>query len=118
MRASSVLLLALVVAFASAAAAAADGSPTSSFHSKVASCVAQEVRKEAVNKLSNAVGIAQAPSPSDTVEFYAVSFTPGVGCVLMSIITKQPVFDPEDPGVVQRPLKYVPGGQCVFCAML
>jgi hypothetical protein len=118
MRAGSVLLLALVVASASAAAAAANGGPTSSFYSKVASCVAQEVRKEAVSKLSNAVGVAQAPSPSDSVEFYAVSFTPGIGCVLMSIITKQPVLDDENPGVPLRPLDYISGEQCVLCTVL
>jgi hypothetical protein len=97
MRACSVLLLALVVAYVSAAAAAADGAPTSSFYSKVASCVAQEVKKETINKLSAAVGISEAPT--GRVEFYAVSFTPGLGCVLMSIITDAPFVDlPYSPG--------------------
>jgi hypothetical protein len=101
MRSCSALLLALV-AVSAAAAAAYDAS----FYSKVASCVAQEVRKELVNKISNTVGIAQAPIKAN-VTFYAVSFTPGIGCTLMSIVTEPGYLNP-DTGITS-PVQYRPG---------
>jgi hypothetical protein len=88
----SVLLLMLVAAFA------AQGTHGQSFYSKVASCVAQEVKNGALNAAANAVGIAQIGGPTDSrpkgsVDFYTVGFAPGIGCFLMSIITFAPVTD-------------------------
>lgn len=97
MRSSGLLLVALVAASAAAAAAAAQGS----FYSKVASCVAQEVKKEAIGRVAGAVGIAQAAGPSpvkDSLDFYTVGFVPGMGCFLMSIITQAIIEqDPTAP---------------------
>lgn len=96
MRSSGLLLVALVAASAAAAAAAAQGS----FYSKVASCVAQEVKKEAIGRVAGAVGIAQAAGPSpvkDSLDFYAVGFAPGMGCFLMSVITQAIEQDPTAP---------------------
>ncbi|WIA28437.1 hypothetical protein OEZ86_010981 [Tetradesmus obliquus] len=71
-----------------------------SFYSKVASCVAQEVKKEAIGRVAGAVGIAQAAGPSpvkDSLDFYTVGFVPGMGCFLMSIITQAIEQDPTAP---------------------
>ncbi|WIA08328.1 hypothetical protein OEZ85_007770 [Tetradesmus obliquus] len=103
------LLLALVAASA-AAAAAAQGSQGRSFYSKVASCVAQEVKKEAIGRVAGAVGIAQATGSSpaqDSVDFYTVGFTPGLGCFLTSIITRpQRYAEDPSPGTPAQPPKY------------
>jgi hypothetical protein len=103
-----ILLITLLAA--SAAAAAAQGTQGRSFYSKVASCVAQEARKEAINAAGNAVGIAQADGSSrapDSVDYYAVAFTPGIGCFLMSVITSAPEADPNAP--LNATPRYTPG---------
>jgi opacity protein-like surface antigen len=105
----STLLIALVAA--SAAVAAAQATQGQSFYSKVASCVAREVKNEAVSRVAGAVGLAQAGTDKkkDTVDFYTVGFTPGIGCFMASIITKNVSnMDPTGPEYVTR---YDPGEQ-------
>lgn len=91
MSSCSALLVALLAA-AAAAATTAQGTPSRSFYSKVASCVAQELKKEVVSEAATAVGIATtgakpAQDTIDSVDYYTVGFAPGIGCLLMSTIT-------------------------------
>jgi hypothetical protein len=101
----------LLVVLVAAVAAAAQGIQAASFYSKVASCVAEEAKKEAINSIAKAVGIAQADGGAKaTVDFYTVGFAPGIGCFLTSMLTYPPNPDaaPGDP----EGKPYYQAGEC------
>lgn len=79
-----------------------------SLYKRVASCIAQTTRQNVASITNRGVNIAQAtsPEPLRTGEYYLASFSPGIGCMLFSVVAQPPPPDGMDQQDYQP---YLPG---------